>query len=66
MTNIIFMLIAYILGSIVTFFLCRRHWIQVGSTLTFDLFVKYGYVRYNKKENGEIELVKLSSQDYEN
>ena len=65
MTEIIFVLIAYILGSIVTFFLCRRHWIQVGSTLTFDLFVKYGYVRYNKKENGEIELVKLSPRDYE-
>lgn len=65
MSEIIMILFAYILGSIATFFLCRKHWIQVGSALTFDLFVKYGYVRYNKKENGEIELVKLSSRDFE-
>jgi hypothetical protein len=57
-------LVAYILGSVATFFLCRKHWIQVGSTLTFDLFVKYGYVRHKQNENGEIELIKLTPQDY--
>jgi len=65
MSEIVFVLIAYIAGSIATFFLCKRHWIQVGSAATFDLFVKLGYVRYKQNANGEIELVKLLPQDYE-
>lgn len=65
MNEIIFVVAAYIVGSVATFFLCKRHWISVGSVATFDLFVKLGYVRYRQNENGEIELVKLSPRDYE-
>jgi len=57
---IITAVVAYILGSGVSFFIGRDMGIKIGSTLTFDLFVRLGYVSYYIDENGECVLEKLT------
>ena len=53
--------VAYALGSIVSFYFGRNHGIKVGSVLTFDLFVKMGYVKYEINDAGEISLLKIDN-----
>lgn len=56
---IVLTLVAYILGSVVSFFIGRQIGVKIGSVLTFDLFVRLGYVKYNVDERGEIVLQKV-------
>lgn len=56
---IIAMVVSYIVGSVVSFFLGRKMGIQIGSMLTFDLFVRLGYVKYHTDGQGEIVLEKI-------
>ena len=53
--------VAYLIGSIVSFYFGRNHGIKVGSVLTFDLLVKLGYVDYEIGKNGEISVVKIDN-----
>ena len=53
--------IAYVLGSAVGFFLGRKIGINVGSTLTFDLLVRMGYVKYHIDQSGEVVIEKVTS-----
>ena len=55
----ILIFVAYVLGSIVSFFIGRKMGIQIGSMLTFDLFVRLGYVKYHVDRQGEIVLEKV-------
>lgn len=55
----ILIFVAYVLGSIVSFFIGRKMGIQIGSMLTFDLFVRLGYVKYHVDGEGEIVLEKV-------
>lgn len=56
---IVLTLVAYILGSVVSFFIGRQIGVKIGSVLTFDLFVRLGYVKYNVDERGEVVLQKV-------
>lgn len=56
---IITAVVAYVVGSIVSFFIGRKMGIQIGSMLTFDLFVRLGYVKYHVDGQGEIVLEKI-------
>ena len=56
-------IVAYILGSVVSFFIGRNIGIKIGSTLTFDLFVRLGYVNYYIDDNGEYVLEKFQEPD---
>lgn len=51
--------VAYVLGSAVGFFIGRKMGINIGSTLTFDLFVRLGYVKSSIDANGEIQIEKV-------
>lgn len=51
--------VAYVLGSFVSFFIGRQMGIKIGSVLTFDLFVRLGYVKYYVDERGEVVLQKV-------
>ena len=53
--------LAYVVGSAVGFYFGRNHGIKVGSVLTFDLFVKMGYVKYEINDAGEISLLKIDN-----
>jgi hypothetical protein len=53
---VFFMVLAYILGSVVGFFIGRQMGIKIGSVLTFDLFVRLGYVKYYVDGQGEVVL----------
>jgi hypothetical protein len=53
--------VAYVIGSIVGFFFGRKIGIEVGSVMTFDLFVKLGYVKTKVNNAGEISLVKIDN-----
>jgi hypothetical protein len=50
---------AYVVGSVVAFFIGRNMGIKIGSLLTFDLFVRLGYVKYYVDERGEVVLQKI-------
>jgi hypothetical protein len=58
---IITAVVAYVLGSIVAFFIGRNMGIKIGSVLTFDLFVRFGYVKYHIDERGEVVLEKITA-----
>lgn len=51
--------VAYAVGSAVGFFIGRKMGINIGSTLTFDLFVRLGYVKSSINSNGEIQIEKV-------
>jgi hypothetical protein len=53
---VFFIVLAYILGSVVSFFIGRQMGIKIGSVLTFDLFVRLGYVKYHIDGQGEVVL----------
>ena len=53
--------VAYVLGTLIGFYFGRNHGIKVGSVLTFDLFVKMGYVKYEINDAGEISLLKIDN-----
>lgn len=55
--------IAYVLGSVVSFFIGRKMGISIGSTLTFDLLVRMGYVKYHIGESGEVVIEKVAPGD---
>lgn len=61
---VFFIVLAYILGSVVSFFIGRQMGIKIGSTLTFDLFVRLGYVKYYIDENGEYVLQRYGESDH--
>lgn len=52
-------IVTYVAGTIVGLFMGRRWGIKIGSTLTFDLFVRLGYVKYSTSERGEVTLHKI-------
>ena len=54
-------IIAYVLGSVVAFFIGRSMGIKIGSVLTFDLFVRFGYVKYHIDERGEVVLEQVTA-----
>lgn len=54
-------LAAYIMGSVVGFFIGRKIGIEVGSVMTFDLLVKLGYVNYEIGNDGEISVLKIDN-----
>jgi hypothetical protein len=56
---IVLTVVAYVLGSIVSFFIGRQMGIKIGSVLTFDLFTRLGYVKYYVDERGEVVLQKV-------
>jgi membrane protein DedA with SNARE-associated domain len=62
--TLIFMVIAYVLGSVVTFFIGRQMGIKIGAVLTFDLFARLGYVKYFIDEQGEVVLQKVGESDH--
>ena len=51
---------AYLVGTATGFFLGRKYWIDVGSTYTFDLFVRLGYVKSTINADGEIQIERVS------
>ena len=51
--------VAYVLGSVVGFFIGRQMGIKIGAVLTFDLFARLGYVKYFIDERGEVVLQKV-------
>lgn len=51
--------VAYAVGSAAGFFIGRKMGINIGSTLTFDLFVRLGYVKSSINSNGEIQIEKV-------
>lgn len=53
--------VAYVVGTAAGFYFGRNHGIKVGSVLTFDLFVKMGYVKYEINDAGEISLLKIDN-----
>jgi len=53
--------IAYVIGSVVAFFIGRSMGIKIGSVLTFDLFVRFGYVKYHIDERGEVVLEQVAA-----
>ncbi len=53
--------VAYVIGSIVGFYFGRKIGIEVGSVMTFDLFIKLGYVKTEVNNAGEISLVKIDN-----
>lgn len=55
--------VAYAVGTIVGLYMGRRWGIKIGSTLTFDLFVRLGYVKYTTNERGEVTLLKVQAND---
>jgi membrane protein DedA with SNARE-associated domain len=57
---VVLTIVAYVLGSIVSFFIGRQMGIKIGSVLTFDLFTRLGYVKYYVDERGEVVLQKVS------
>lgn len=61
MNTYVLVAIAYIVGSVVSFWLGRRHGVMVGSMLTFDLFVRLGYVKSRINERGEVEIEKITT-----
>ena len=54
-------IIAYVIGSVVAFFIGRNMGIKIGSVLTFDLFVRFGYVKYHIDERGEVVLEQVTA-----
>ena len=56
----IWLFVAYLVGTVTGFFLGRKHWIGVGSTYTFDLFVRLGYVKSTTNADGEIEIEQIA------
>lgn len=60
MTNLyVIAFVAYVLGTAVGAYFGRRWGINVGSLLTFDLFVRLGYVKYHIDGQGEVVLEKV-------
>ena len=57
---IIIVAVVYIVGTACGFFIGRKMGINIGSELTFDLFVRLGYVKSNINERGEIEIERVS------
>jgi len=55
----IWCIITYIAGTAVGVFIGRQWGIKIGSVLTFDLFVRLGYVKYYVDERGEVVLQKV-------
>ena len=51
--------VAYVLGSVVGFFIGRQMGVKIGAVLTFDLFARLGYVKYFIDERGEVVLQKV-------
>ena len=45
----------------VAFFIGRNMGIKIGSVLTFDLFVRFGYVKYHIDERGEVVLEQVAA-----
>lgn len=62
---VVLTVVAYVLGSIVSFFIGRQVGVKVGSTLTVDLFVRLGYVRYFVDDKGEYVLQKYNESEYD-
>ena len=52
--------VAYVVGSATGFFIGRKMGINIGSTLTFDLFVRLGYVKSSISADGEIQIERVS------
>lgn len=61
---VVLTVVAYVLGSIVSFFIGRQMGIKIGSTLTFDLFVRLGYVKYYIDDKGECVLQRYGESDH--
>jgi hypothetical protein len=51
--------VAYVVGSVTGFFIGRKMGIDIGSTLTFDLFVRLGYVKSTINADGEIQIERV-------
>ena len=51
---------AYVLGSATGFFIGRKVGINIGSVLTFDLFVRLGYVKSSVNSDGEVEIEQVA------
>jgi hypothetical protein len=56
----IYMILSAAIGVAGGFFIGRNMGIQIGSELTFDLFVRLGYVKSHIDERGEIAIEKVS------
>ena len=57
--------ITYVAGTAVGVFMGRQWGIKIGSVLTFDLFVRLGYVKYSIDGRGEVVLQKVSQSQEE-
>lgn len=62
---VVLTVVAYVLGSIVSFFIGRQMGIKIGSVLTFELFVRLGYVKYSIDERGEVVLEQVTAAEEE-
>jgi hypothetical protein len=62
---VVLTVVAYVLGSIISFFIGRQMGVKIGSVLTFDLFVRLGYVKYSIDGRGEVVLQKVSQSQEE-
>lgn len=56
----LWLFVAYVLGSATGFFIGRKVGIKIGSVLTFDLFVRLGYVKSRINADGEVEIEQVS------
>lgn len=55
----LWILFVYVIGSVVGFIFGRKAGISIGSVLTFDLFVRLGYVKSSINADGEIQIEQI-------
>lgn len=61
MTNI---LLTFIVGMGLVFcgfWLGKGHWFRLATDRTLDLLMNTGYLKYRRKANGELELIKIDN-----
>lgn len=59
--DITVLIFGYIIGSIATYFIFKRHWVETGANATLDMLMKNNFLRW-RSVNGEIEFLRLDKE----
>lgn len=59
----IWLLVAYVCGTVFTYFFIRPGLILDSTELTIDALIRDGYLRHKKNEKGEIEILHWNHKD---
>lgn len=62
MTIIQAVFLSYVIGSIVTMFLVKKHFVMVGIESTVDMLIDDGYLKH-RKQGDEIILIKHNDEE---